>query len=153
MHNIHNKLIGYQIKNGETRKVFHISVTDASGGLRVLCGLLENYGELENAMLHYVKPGGQQDELSGVVLTIFDPRADVIQLGVLTIGLGFHVITNDSFAAKDFMVRTLFGTREPFNTQNDGLSFYEEWTDEPQIIKPFLSALEELMPSCSGNWL
>ena len=153
MQNIHEPLINFQSKNGEIKKVHHMLVTDDSSGLRVACGVIDNYGKLQNSKLYYLKPDAQQNELVGVVLTIFDPRSDVILLGVLTPELNFHVISNDAFAARNLMVKTLFGTRATFNSQVDSLSFFEEWTDSPQIMRHFLFAVEELTPSCDGHWI
>ncbi len=150
---IREPLSSFQRKKGRSQEVYHANISDDLLGLRLLTGMLDNSSKLENSRLSYEKPGTKEGKLVGVTLTHFDPILDVIFLGIMTLGLTFHIISNDSFAARDLMVRTVFGNRETFNRQVSSISFVEEWTDSPQIVRPFLLALEELRPSCGGHWI
>ena len=150
MQKIREPLSNFQHGRGATIKVYHACVSDDISGLRILSGSLENSANLENSRLSYVKHGGDHNELIGVTRTHFDPVLDVVFLGVLTLEPNFHVISNDAFAARELMIKTLFGTRENFNRQVGGLQFFEEWTDSQRFIRPLMATVDELMPFTKG---
>ena len=145
---IRTSLLRYQDKKKRYLDVFHLSVSDNISGLGILAGLLENKENLIPSQITYQKPETSNNELVGVTRTYFDPVLDVIFLGVLSLELNFHVICNDSFAARDLMIRILFGSRTTFNRQIDGLLLHEEWTAAPRFVLPFLATLDELIPFC-----
>ena len=148
MQKIREPLSGYQHGRDKIQEVYHACLSDEISGLRILSGSLENSANLENSRLSYAKPGGDHNELIGVTRTHFDPVLDVIFLGVLTLEPNFHVISNDAFAARELMIKTLFGTRATLNRQADGLLFSEEWTEASRFVRPFLCAVDELIPFC-----
>ena len=153
MQKIRESLSIFRQKSGRSQEVYHGKISDDLLGLRLLTGMLDNSSKLENSRLTYEKPEAKEDSIVGVTQTYFDPNLDLIFLAIMTLELTLHVISNDSFAARDLMVRTVFGTRENFNRQINGLFFAEEWTDSPRFMRPFLYVLEELMPSCGGHWI
>jgi hypothetical protein len=146
MQKIREPLSGYQHGKGKLAEVFHARIRDDISGLRVLSGLLENSAKLENARITYEKPRTDGGGLVGVTLTHFNPASDIIFLGILAVNLAFHIISNDAFAARDLMVKTLFGTRATFNRQSESLIISEEWTDAVEFVQPFYFAVDELMP-------
>ena len=145
---IRKPLERFQHRKGKIDPVYHALLTDDTLGIKILAGLLDNSAKLENSRLSYMKPGGDQNELIGVTRTHFDPGLDVIFLGILTLELDFHVISNDAFAARDLMITTVFGTRATFNRQAGGLLFFEEWTDSQRFVRPFMATVDELIPFC-----
>jgi hypothetical protein len=147
---IRKPLERFQHRKGKIEPVYHALLTDDTLGIKILAGLLDNSSKLENSRMTYEKPETSKKGLVGVTFTHFDPVLDVIFLGILTVNLAFHSISNDAFAARDLMVKTVFGTRETFNRQAENLSISQEWTDAPEFVQPFNFAVNDLMPFSEG---
>jgi hypothetical protein len=147
---IRKPLERFQHGKGKIERVYHAFLTDDILGIKILAGLMDNASKLENSRITYEKPDAKRKGLVGVTTTHFDPALDVIFLGILTVSLAFHSISNDAFAARDLMVKTVFGTRETFNRQSESLSISQEWTDAPEFVQPFYFAVNDLMPFSEG---
>ena len=124
----------------DSPEIFKIQIADYFGGTIITSGLLKNIKSSQVDISTFYTDTYR----SGVYLVRYQPTADTFTLGILSELNSFELLSNDSYAAREQVAQFVFGSHAEFAKCNNSIEIHEGWTDDPPLLLPYLTELEQV---------